>query len=155
MNDNRTTPYDIHTVPKFPTTLQLYKIPASAYYQVRYFVDGKYIRKSTKTTDHGDAILFAKNLFDSVRLADRLDEIKHPHTFAAAARKFLEYQAGQVTVEDLGARTQIEDKKMLNKDILPYFRTIDVNQITKQTIGTISLTNLSPLITGLRNNFPI
>ena len=35
----------------------------------------------------------------------------------------------------MDARKQYEDQKNLNKDILPYFRTIDVSQITKQTIN--------------------
>jgi hypothetical protein len=35
----------------------------------------------------------------------------------------------------MDARNQYEDQKKLNKDILPYFRTIDVSQITKQTIN--------------------
>jgi integrase-like protein len=132
--ENRTTPYDIQSVPRYPDTLQIYRIPASSYWQCRYFIDGKYIRKSTKSTERSEAITFAKNLFDSVRLADRLDEQKHPHTFAAAARKFLEHQASRVAVEDLDVRAQYEDQKKLNKDILPFFRTMDVSQITKQTI---------------------
>jgi site-specific recombinase XerD len=132
--ENRATPYDIQSVPRFPETLQIYRIPASSYWQCRYFIDGKYIRKSTKTSDRSEAIIFAKNLFDRVRLADRLDEQKHPHTFAAAARKFLDHQKSRVIVEDLDVRAQVEDQKKLNKDILPFFRTMDVSQITKQTI---------------------
>jgi hypothetical protein len=131
---NRTTPYDIQSVPRFPETLQIYRIPASTHWQCRYFIDGKYIRKSAKTADKAEAITFAKNLFDSVRLTDRLDEQKHPHTFAVAARKFLEHQASRVAVDDLASRAQVEDQKTLNKDILPYFRIMDVSQITKQTI---------------------
>jgi Phage integrase SAM-like domain len=64
-----------------------------------------------------------------------LDQQKHPHTFASAARRFLEHQASQITAGDIDARNQYEDRKKLNKDILPYFRTMDVSQITKQTIN--------------------
>ena len=132
---SRTTPYQIQSVPKYPATLQIYRIPASSYWQCRYFVDGKYIRRSTETADRSEAITFAKNLFDSVRLADRLDEQKHPHTFAAAARRFLENEKSRVAVGDVDGRTQDEDQKKLSKDILPFFGTMDVSQITKQTIG--------------------
>ena len=86
---SRTTPYDIQSIPRYPDGLQIYRIPASSHWQCRYFVDKKYIRKSTKTDDKAEAITFAKELYDSVRLSDRLDQQKHPHTFAAAARKFL------------------------------------------------------------------
>src|ERR1035437_8502826 len=89
---SRTTPYQIQSVPRYPEALQIYQIPASSFWQVRYFVDGKYIRKSTGTNDKAVAITFAKQLFDSVRLADRLDQAKHLHTFSAAARKFIQHQ---------------------------------------------------------------
>ncbi len=131
----RTTPYQIQSVPRYPEALQIYRIPASSHWQCRYFIDGKYIRRSTKTDDKAEAVTFAKNLFDSVRLADRLDQQKHPHTFAAAARRFLEQQASQIAAGDIDPRNQYEDQKKLNKDILPYFQTMDVSKITKQTIN--------------------
>lgn len=132
---SRATPYDIQSVPRYPEALQIYRIPASSYWQSRYFVDGKYIRKSTRTEDKADAIKFAKNLFDSIQLADRLDERKHPHTFSAAARRFLEQQASQIAVGDIDPRNRIEDQKKLKKDILPYFQQMDVSKITKQTVN--------------------
>jgi hypothetical protein len=132
---SRTTPYQIQSVPKYPAPLQIYRIAASPFWQVRYFIDGKYIRKSTGTPDRSEAISFAKNLFDSVRLADRLDERKHPHTFAAATRRFLEQQATQVAVGDIDARNHDEDQKKLSKDVVPFFGPMDVGQITKQTIN--------------------
>ena len=131
----RTTPYQIQSVPRYPEALQIYRIPASSHWQCRYFIDGKYIRKSTKTDDRSAAIAFAKELYDSVRLADRLDQQKHPHTFAAAARSFLKQQTNQIAAGDIDPRNQYEDQKKLNKDILPYFQTIDVSKISKQTIS--------------------
>lgn len=132
---SRTTPYDIQSIPRYPDGLQIYRIPASSHWQCRYFVDKKYIRKSTKTDDKADAIRFAKELYDSVRLSDRLDQLKHPHTFAAAARRFLEYQASQIATGDIDARNQYEDQRKLKKDVLPFFQTMDVSKITKQTIN--------------------
>jgi hypothetical protein len=132
---NRTTPYQIQSVPRYPDALQIYRIPASSFWQVRYFVDGKYIRKSTGTDDKAEAITKAKELFDSVRLAEKLDQQKHPHTFSVTARKFLKHQESLVTVGDIDVRNQDEDQKKLSKDVLPYFGTMDVSQITKQTIN--------------------
>ena len=132
---SRTTPYQIQSVPRYPEVLQIYQIPASSCWQVRYFVDGKYIRRSTGTEDKAEAITKAKQLFDSVRLADRLDQQKHPHTFSAAARKFLQHQGSLVKVGDIDFRNQNEDQKKLDKDVLPFFGTLDVSQITKQTIN--------------------
>jgi hypothetical protein len=128
---NRTIPYDIHSVPGYPKALKIYRIPASKHWQVRYFFDGKYRRRSTGTENKSEAISKAKELFNSVRLAEKLDQ----HTFASAARRFLEQQASQIKAGYMDARNQYEDQKKLNKDILPYFRTMDVSQITKQTIN--------------------
>lgn len=86
---NRTIPYDIHSVPGYPKALKIYRIPASKHWQVRYFFDGKYRRRSTDTENKSEAISKAKELFNSVRLAEKLDQ----HTFASAARRFLEQQA--------------------------------------------------------------
>jgi hypothetical protein len=122
-------------VPRYPDALQIYRILASSFWQVRYFIDGKYIRKSTGTDDKAVAITFAKQLFDSVRLAEKLDQQKHPHTFSAAARKFLQHQGSLVKVGDIDFRNQNEDQKKLDKDVLPFFGTMDVSAITKQTIN--------------------
>ena len=108
---SRTKPYDIDSVRGYPDALQIYRIPASSFWQVRYFIDGKYIWKSTGTEDKADAITKAKELFDSVRFADRLDQQKHPHTFSAAARKFVKHQESLVTVGDIDQRNQYEDQK--------------------------------------------
>jgi hypothetical protein len=132
---SRTTPYEIQSVPRMPEALQIYRIAASPHWQCRYFIDGKYIRKTTKTENKAEAIAFAKELYDSIRIADRLDQQKHPHTFAAAARKFLTHQESQIVVGDLDARNRYEDQRKLDKDVLPFFRTMDVNKITKQTIN--------------------
>jgi hypothetical protein len=121
---SRTTPYQIQSVPRYPEALQIYRIPASSFWQVRYFVDGKYIRRSTGTEDKAKAITFAKQLFDNVRLADRLDQQKHPYTFVTAVRRFLKHQESLVTVGDLDKRNQYEDQKKLNKDVLPLLKTL-------------------------------
>ena len=131
---SRTTPYDIQSIPRYPDGLQIYRIPASSHWQCRFFIDNKYIRKSAKTEDKAEAIKFAKELYENVRLSERLDLQKHPHTFAAAARRFLEYQSSQIEAGDIEPRNQYEDQKKLNKDVLPFFQTMDVSRITKQTI---------------------
>ena len=61
---SRTTPYDIQLIPRYPDELQIYRIPASSHWQCRYFVDKKYLRKSTKTDDKAEAIMFAKELYE-------------------------------------------------------------------------------------------
>ena len=44
-------------------------------------------------------------------------------------------QGTLVKVGDIDSRNQNEDQKKLDKDVLPFFRTMDVSAITKQTIN--------------------
>ena len=130
----RTTPYDIQTVPKYPKSLQIYRIPASKYFQVRLFVDRKYIRKSTKCENRNDAIEYAKEFYDSVRIAQRLDINVHTDTFYACTKHLIKRQESLINRGERNERINTEDKKKLDKDILPYFGTIGVAAITTDRI---------------------
>ena len=63
-----TNPYDIQSIPRMPEGLQIYRIPASAKWQVRLFVGRKYVRRSAHCTDKRDAIEFAKQFYDEIAL---------------------------------------------------------------------------------------
>jgi len=54
-----------------PSALKIYRIDASPYWQVRLFVEGRLKRKSTRCTDRREAIAFAKQFYDSIRIAQR------------------------------------------------------------------------------------
>jgi hypothetical protein len=114
-----TTPYDFKHIPKYPTALQIYKIPASKFWQVRMFVDRKYIRKSTKCIEEHDAIEFAKEFYDTIRINQRLDINVHSDTFYACAQHLMKRQESLVNRGERNRRIVIEDKKKLVKDILP------------------------------------
>jgi len=127
---SRTTPYDIERIAKYPDALQIYRIHASKFFQVRLFVERKYVRRSTKCVDRRDAIEFAKRFYDEIRIAQRLDFSVHADTFAACASHLIKHQASLVNRDERDARINIEDEKKLNKDILPYFQTRNVADIT-------------------------
>ena len=127
---SRTAPYDIQQIPGYPKALQIYRISASRFWQVRFFVDRKYIRKSTKSENKREAIDFAKLLYDSVRINQRLDINVHTDTFHACAQRLLKMQDALINRGERGARINIEDRKKLDKDILPFFATMGVGAIT-------------------------
>lgn len=131
---SRTAPYDFQQVRGYPKSLQIYRIPASRFWQVRFFVERKYIRKSTKCEDRKDAIEFAKHLYDSVRINQRLDINVHTDTFHACAKRLLKSQEAMINRGERGTRINIEDRKKLDKDILPFFATMGVGAITTATI---------------------
>jgi hypothetical protein len=131
---SRSTPYDLTTIRGYPETLQLYRIEASRFWQVRLFVGRKYLRKSTKCESKADAINFAKSFFDDVKLAQRMNFDVHRDTFAACADKLMERQEGKVGREERDVRLLSEDRKKLNKDILPFFGLKAVADITSPMI---------------------
>ena len=131
---SRSTPYDLTTIRGYPETLQLYRIEASRFWQVRLFVGRKYLRKSTKCESKADAINFAKCFFDDVKLSQRMDFDVHRDTFAACADKLMERQQALVGREERDGRLLSEDRKKLNKDILPFFGQKAVADIKSQMI---------------------
>src|SRR6476469_1813503 len=85
----RLNPFDLQGIPGMPNALKIYRIDASPYWQVRLFVDGRLKRKTTGCTDRRDAIAFAKQFYDSIRIAQRLDISVHQDTFHACAKHLL------------------------------------------------------------------
>ena len=77
---NLTNPHDLQGVPGMPNALKIYRIDASPYWQVRLFVEGRLKRKSTRCADRREAIAFAKQFYDSIRIAQRLDINVHADT---------------------------------------------------------------------------
>lgn len=131
---SRTTPYDIEQVPGYPKALQIYRIEASRFIQVRLFVDRKYLRKSTKCETRREAIAFAKQFFDDVKIAQRLDHDVHRDTFSACASHLMRRQESLVASGQRDERILSEDRKKLNLDILPFFGTKTVASITTSTL---------------------
>ena len=56
----RTYPLDLTPVPNYPKKLVIYRLAASPFWWVRYYANGKTLRRTTKTANKRDAIEFAK-----------------------------------------------------------------------------------------------
>ncbi len=131
---SRTNPYDRESIKGYPRTLQIYRILASRFYQVRLFAGRKYLRKSTRCEGKAEAIKFAKRFWDDVTRAERLDFDIHRDTFAACANLLMNRHQAMVGRGERDDRFISEDRKKLDKDILPYFGRMAVADITSQTI---------------------
>jgi hypothetical protein len=131
---SRTTPFDIQSVPGYPEALQVYRIPASRLWQVRIFIDRKYVRKSTGTDDKKLALQFAKTLYDTIRINQRLDISVHTDTFHACAQHLMRRQESLVATRQRDQRIVSEDRRKLTADILPFFGTMGVAAISASTL---------------------
>jgi len=145
---SRSSPYDMNPIKGYPKALQIYRIGASKYWQVRLFVDRKYLRKSTKSENKADAIEFAKRFFDDIKIAQRTGGDVHRDVFAACAKHMMTRQESLVATDQRNKRIVSEDHKKLNLDILPYFGNKNVGSITTSMlddyIATIGARKLSP-----------
>ena len=144
---SRTTPTQIQPVPGCPLTVQIYRIEASPFWQFRFFVQGRYVRKSTRVTNKAKAIQKAKEFYQDIILKEKQDIAVHPTTFWSVAKMFLEWQKLQVKLGRIVERGHQEDIYKLKKDILPFFQSMDVSSITKATmeeyLNTLTQRNLS------------
>jgi hypothetical protein len=84
----RTTPIQdsIHPVPGYPSKLVVFKIAASRFWQVRCWIAGRTVRRSTKTVSLRQAQNFARRFYESL-LAERYREV-------LSTRKAVGYETG-------------------------------------------------------------
>jgi hypothetical protein len=68
---HRTGATEKHNIPGYPTKLYIYKLEASKYWWVRYFLNGNAVRKTTKAVGNREAIAFAKEFYDVITYNQR------------------------------------------------------------------------------------
>jgi len=134
---SRTTPIksSMRTIPKYPETLSIYKIPASRYWNVRCYMSGKLIRKSTKTEDEQEAKKYAKNFYNDLLLrSDKNLPLVNSSNFEKFAELMLEKQQKKIDAGERNEKLNLNDRQKLKKDILPFFRKYDIKNITYKDI---------------------
>ncbi len=94
------------------------------------FVDRKYVRKSTGTDDRAQAVEFAKQFYDTVRINQRLDVGVHTDTFHACAQHLIRRQESLVASGQRDARFATDDRLKLEHDVVPFFGTTGVASVT-------------------------
>ena len=131
---SRTTPTQLQTVPGCPSTVQIYQIPASQNWQFRFFIQGRYVCRTTRCSARDEARQRAKDFYGDILLKEKLDLSIHPTSFHAVAKQFVEWQQLQVNLGRIVPRTHREDLYKLKQDVLPFFQTMDVGTINKAKI---------------------
>ena len=132
--NSRTTPMQKHAVRGLPETVCIYQIGASKFWQFRFFMEDKYVRKSTKETEIPGALAKAKEFYKDALLKQRNNIPVHTTTFLAVSKRFSDLQKSKEKQKGTNKRTYQEDHLKLKKDILPFFEKMDVSLITKRTI---------------------
>jgi hypothetical protein len=128
---DRTAPYSFQKIKGYPDKLQLYRIDASPSFQVRFYSEAlkRYKRKSTGTAIEKEAIEFAKKFYDENTSAE-LNNIPLISTaFGSLAKQFLKKEEKLAERGRINRRKFTEEKKKLEKDIIPFFGRTEISEI--------------------------
>jgi site-specific recombinase XerD len=133
----------------YPDKLTLFQLDASPYWWVRYFTQGKVIKKTTKTTDLRVAKEFAKNFYTDILLREKnLLPVSQSPIFRKCAEALLAEQETRIRRGELNSKLNINDKSLLKAHIYPFFENIDVRSITykhlNEFLGKLADADLAP-----------
>ena len=133
----------------YPDKLVIFKIPSSKYWWVRYYTEGKVLKKSTKLEDKRKSIEFGKKFYEDILLRQRnLLPLGNSPSFERVARELLIEQEQLIERGERSSKLNINDKQKLEKDILPYFKGMNVKDVTYKHldnyIATLRQRNLKP-----------
>jgi hypothetical protein len=163
---HRTTPIpdSIHPISGYPSSLVVYKILASKYWQVRCFISGRLHKKSTKTTSlkvatHCAVLFYEQILVDRAQVKGlhlqpspnersetrQLFVYEHPDPpFEHYANELLRAESARVERGEYSSRSLAILKNRLAKWILPKF-----GALTPQAITYIQIQNFSNELSAL------
>lgn len=133
----------------YPDKLVIFQLPASSYWWVRYYTQGKVVKRSTKTQNQREAIEFAKRFYEDILLRERnLLPITKSPTFERCARLLLEEQQHLIDRGERNPKLNDNDRQKLEKDILPFFKGFDIKDVSfkhlNDYLAMLSKRNLAP-----------
>jgi integrase len=124
----------------FPKTLKIYRIFGSKFWQVRIYLNGKYISKSLRTIDFNEATRLAREFFDELKL-------KHPRELLAVTRpqnnkeiiakgieSIISTDQDRVRRDEIKRSSSKIMKGRLEGEIYEFFKNQDVKNISTQTL---------------------
>ena len=132
---SRTTPIpdSIHTISGYPNKLVVYLTPASQYYWVRTFYQGRYFTKSTRTTHLPDAKKFAIKFYESTLLSAVLNKSSDTSkAFTTIGRQYLD------SIKETQLKSTYRNDDSRFRGVLsPFFNEQDINTITNAQISKL------------------
>jgi len=145
---SRTSEIQREYIPGYPQTLFIYRLPASRYWWVRFYIAGKTLRKTSKQTGKREATEFAKLYFEQVTSNYRLGLVAAaPENFRAQAKAVLALERAKLSRGDITQITYDNFEYRFNKSVLPYFGQWTVQEVNyirlEQYVTHLSRTGVS------------
>lgn len=130
---NRLTPIrsTIEHIRGYPTTLVIYKIPASRYFWVRFYFAGRYRIKTTKTENKVEAKRFAEKFYKEILLDSSVTvKSNKVNAFSVVGNLFF-----RSTEKNTNTSTYRSDYNRYQQHLLPFFKQQDVDTITNAQLN--------------------
>ncbi len=132
-------------VPNYPKKLKIYLNNASPYWQAVFWDKGKTYRRSSKTCNKLEALIFAKDFYAQILIAkyQTSSHLKnYPEIHYSTYRKEKEHHRFKAIAEQWLARMAArwsqdfrkETERQLEKNVYPYIAEMNINRIGKADI---------------------
>ncbi len=126
-------PETLQTVPGLPTTLKLYRIDASRFWQIRFYQDGKYHYRSSKQVDLLKAQDEARAFYEEVKDPYRnLSQVQRE--FARVKDEILQEELRKVQRDEITHGTYLMTKNRMDGAIQAFFQDIAFEDIDNETL---------------------
>jgi len=153
---NAVIPESLESVKGLPTTVKLFRIPASSVWQVRAWFDGRMIKRSTKTDSKAEAIAAAKAFYNHLLLRQSQHQpLTASHSFERVANDLLAEDQKRVDRGERAATLVSDAKYIFEKDLVRFFRNYKIKDINFQIIQLYvdDLTKRNVGSNTIRNHF--
>jgi hypothetical protein len=106
----------------YPTKLWIYRLPASSYWWVRYYVAGRTLKQSTRQTNKREALEFARQFYQTVNRNQELGLLETSATnFRVVALTVLAAERAKLDRGEITRTTYDIFDYCYAKSILPFF----------------------------------
>ena len=123
----------------YPQKLFLFKMKASPYWYMRLFAGKQIIRKSTQTENLQDAIRRCKEFYEDTLLRERnLLPLVANQSFERCAKELISEQVKLIESGQRSDKLNLNDEQKLNKEILPFFKNVNVKDITYKKLSAFA-----------------
>ena len=114
-----------------PRKLFIYRLPASPFWWVRFYIAGRVLRKSSKQSGKREALWFAQQFYQQVMSNYRLGLVAAgPDNFRALAKSVLSLERAKLDRGDITAMNYRNFEYRFEKSVLPFFGSHAVQDVT-------------------------